>query len=103
MGDNKIKYETVTFENAFVSGFARIMPFITAQGRKMLSNLITENLDPKNVIRVHTDSILSTVPLKNKYPNKKDAQLGDFGYEGYYEHCVVKNMAKPKGDLIAPQ
>ena len=100
LGNNKIKYGTINNDDAFVSGYARTLPFITAWGRKMLSNIITENQNI-HIIRVHTDSILCSAPLtKTPVPNKKEAGLGELGYEGYYPHCVVKNMAKPIGNFI---
>lgn len=99
LGNNKMKIETVKCDDIFISGYARLMPFITSQGRKMLSNLITNNVDVDSVKRIHTDSILSSVPLKNTFPNKVDAKLGELGYEGYYESCIVKNMRKPEGVL----
>ena len=103
LGKNKMTYKTNKCDNAFVSGFARLMPFLTAFARNMISDLIIENVDDVNCVkRIHTDSILSSVPLKNIFPNKKDAKLGDLGYEGYYKHCLVKNMRQPEGDLIKP-
>lgn len=90
-------YETEKSDDLFVSGFARIMPFITAKGRQMMANLIAENIDVDSVVRIHTDGIITSGPLKNKVPNKKDAYLGQIGVEGYCDDCEVVNMASPKG------
>jgi len=94
------RIDVIQTDNMFVSGFARIGPFITAQGRKMISNLITNNLDDLNCVkRVYTDSIVSSVPLKNKFPNKEDADIGELGYEGYTKQCNVINLRCPEGEF----
>jgi len=60
-----VKYETVKHDNIFVSGFARISPFLTAAARSKMANLILENVDDISCIkRIHTDGIISSVPLK---------------------------------------
>lgn len=106
MGENKeghmkIKYETVKNDNMFVSGFARISPFLTAQARNIMAHLILDNLDDvSSVKRIHTDGFISSVPLKNTYPNKKEANMGQLGYEGKCENVIVINMRQPKGDFL---
>ena len=100
LGNDDIIYETEKTEDVFMTGFARIMPFITAHGRKMVRDVIRENnIDLDCIKRIHTDGIVTSVPFKKEYPNKKDAKLGELGYEGCSEHCVVKNMGKPVGEF----
>jgi hypothetical protein len=100
LGRGKMMLKVVDRTDAFVSGFARIAPFITAQGRKMIADIIRDNVDVDCVKRIHTDSILSSVPLNGEFKNKADALLGELGYEGYCEDCEVVNMGKPKGVFV---
>ena len=100
-GDTKVKYETVKRDDMFVSGFGRLMPFITAQARSIMAHLILNNLeDVGSVKRIHTDGFVSSVPLKKTCPNKQDSKMGELVYEGKYEHVVIKNMRKPVGVLV---
>lgn len=99
LGNGRKMYETEKTDDYFMTGFARISPFITAKGRQMMANLIRDNIDVDCCVRIHTDGIITSKPLKNTFPNKKDAKLGELGYEGYCNHCVVKNMATPIGDF----
>ena len=66
----------------------------------MMCNIIRDNCEPEDVKRIHTDGIITSVALKGLFPNKKEAKLGELGYEGYCDNCVVKNMASPIGDFI---
>jgi hypothetical protein len=91
-----MRIEDATCDDAFVSGHARLMPFLTAIGRKHLSNVLTENLtDMSCVKRLHTDGILTSAPLKGAFPIKKEAKLGELGVERISSHCVVSSMRKP--------
>lgn len=101
MGNTKVKYETIKRDDMFVSGFGRLMPFITAQARSIMAHLILNSLkDVRSVKRIHTDGFISNVPLKKTCPNKQDSKMGELVYEGKYEHVVIKNMRKPVGVLI---
>ena len=101
MGNTKVKYETIKRDDMFVSGFGRLMPFITAQARSIMAHLILNNFeDVGSVKRIHTDGFISNVPLKKTCPNKQDSKMGELVYEGKYEHVVIKNMRKPVGVLI---
>jgi hypothetical protein len=100
LGNGKKMHETEKLDDFFLSGFARIAPFLTAKGRQMMCNIIRDNCEPEDVKRIHTDGIITSVALKGLFPNKKEAKLGELGYEGYCDNCVVKNMASPIGDFI---
>ena len=97
LGQGKCKYETESLDDLFVSGYARVSPFLTAKARQTMSDMIRSNCDLDSVVRVHTDGIITSTPLKNTFKNKADALLGELGYEGFCEDCTVVNMGKPKG------
>jgi len=100
-GQIPVKYETVKHDNIFVSGFARISPFLTAAARSKMANLILENVDDISCIkRIHTDGIISSVPLKQTYPNKGDTTLGQLAYEGKSDSIKIVNMRKPLGEFF---
>jgi hypothetical protein len=92
------KYDSETYMleceevgNQFLSGFARIGPFITAHGRSMIANLALEHVkDVNNIYRVHTDSILTSEPLNLK--DKSDCEMGDFGLEHGRKLVEVVNI-----------
>ena len=95
-GDTKVKYETNKADDMFVNGLARISPFLTAQARSTMAHILTENLDDlTSVKRIHTDGFITSCPLKKVFPNKKDTQMGELGFEGRAERVVVKNMRDP--------
>mgnify|MGYP005653402247 FL=1 len=95
-GDTKVKYETNKADDMFVNGLARISPFLTAQARSTMAHILTENLDDlTSVKRIHTDGFITSCPLKKVFPNKKDTQMGEVGFEGRAEKVVVKNMRDP--------
>lgn len=64
----------------FKSGFARIGPFITSHGRKLIGNLALEHVDDYATIkRIYCDCILTTEQLKLTL--KEECNLGEFGLE----------------------
>ena len=95
-GKKRLRIECVNTCDMFVSGYARISPFLTAMGRNQISTLIHENMgDNLNyLIRVHTDSIYSTKPLKKKYDTKGACKLGELGYEGWCEHASYLELGR---------
>ena len=97
LGQGKCKYETESLDDLFVSGYARVSPFLTAKARQIMADMVRANCDLDSVVRIHTDGIITSVPLKSSLKNKVDALLGELGYEGYCEECEVINMGKPKG------
>jgi hypothetical protein len=77
----------------FLSGFARIGPFITAHGRKMIGNLALEHVKDYNSIkRIYTDCILTTEQLD--ITPKEKCELGEFGLEHKLEWVEIKNAVK---------
>ena len=97
LGQGKCKYETESLDDLFVSGYARISPFLTAKARQIIADMIRDNCSLDSVVRVHTDGIITSTPLKNTFKNKTDALLGELGYEGFCGDCTVVNMGRPKG------
>ena len=95
-GKKRLRIECVNTCDMFVSGYARISPFLTAMGRSQISTLIHENMgDNLNyLIRVHTDSIYSTKPLKKKYDTKGACKLGELAYEGWCEHATYLELGR---------
>jgi hypothetical protein len=100
LGNDKVRYETEKLDDMFVSGYARVSPFLTAKARQIMADMIRDNCDVDSVLRIHTDGIITSESLKNKVPNKKDAKLGKLGYEGMCQDCEIVNMRKPKGNFI---
>ena len=79
--------------NRFLSGFARIGPFITSHGRKMIGDLAIEhvsNLD--SIQRIYTDCILSSERLR--LTDKDSCKLGEFGLEEQNVRVEVVNAIK---------
>lgn len=100
LDENTYKYECRKTSHYFESGFARLMPFMTATGRETIVNLAIDHVkDLNNIYRVHTDSFITSEPLTH-LKNKQDCYIGMLGYEGYCKKCEITNMRKPKGDFI---
>jgi hypothetical protein len=89
-GDNLRILQCEEIGSRFLTGFARIGPFITSLGRKMIGDLALEHVeDPKNIVRIYTDCILSTSKL-NLTP-KESCALGQFGLEHGKKEVEVLN------------
>ena len=95
-GKKRLRIECSNTCDMFVSGYVRISPFLTAMGRSQISTLIHENMgDNLNyLIRVHTDSIYSTKPLKKKYATRGTCKLGELAYEGWCEHATYLELGR---------
>jgi hypothetical protein len=79
----------------FLTGFARIGPFLTAYGRDMIANLALKHVkDLTNIKRIYVDCILSSEPLNiNK---KEQCGLGEFGLEHRMLEVEVVNIVTVK-------
>ena len=87
-GNTKIKYETIKSDNMFVSGFARVSPFLTAQARSIMAHLILNNVEDTTCVRrIHSDGIITSVPLKKPIPIKKIARWGSWDMKGDVSMC----------------
>lgn len=76
-------------KNMFETNFARIKPFLLAKGRYIISTII----EPHNkiVVRSHTDSLLSTIPIK--FP-KAEHKRGSIVLKQSSKHAKIHNNIK---------
>ena len=95
LGDNNFVVQCEVVGDKFLTGFARIGPFLTAYGREMIANLAKTHVkDLSSIKRIYVDCILSSEPLK--ITNKEDCQLGEFGLEHDMENVEVVNVVTVK-------
>jgi hypothetical protein len=66
------EYKSVKSSNAYKYPLARLKPFLTAYGRLKIMKLIRDNNLEDNVIRIHTDSIITNIQFDYK------AHCGDY-------------------------
>lgn len=71
--------------------FARICPFIIAKGRLSMAQTFYKYKD--QMIKMHTDSFLSAVPI----PVKCGTNMGDLVCQ-FSDNVIVVNNSKPKGE-----
>lgn len=89
----EIKIECEETGERYLTGFARIGPFLTAHGRKMICDLAMEHVDNiDDIQRIYTDCILSSSRLRLK--DKEDCELGEFGLEHGMKEVEVINALK---------
>jgi hypothetical protein len=77
---------SVSKANQYKYGYARIIPFILAKGRSIISKIIEPIYN--DVVRCHTDGIVFTNLNKDM---KFGCELGSLVYEGKCEDCEVVN------------
>lgn len=111
-----VKYETVKHDNIFVSGFARISPFLTAAARSKMANLILENVDDiskKEYLKNNNAMVECSVchGRYKKYGKSRRSPIFSFSCmktrrrRGTGQHCgrhcsfYILNMLKKKGSL----
>lgn len=87
--DKGIRFRFYDKENLFKYDYARIGPFITAQGRYMISKEIEPHLD--FVKRVHTDGFVVDKKLNIKLSSK----LGEIKLENHGKCRIVNGPRKP--------
>ena len=88
--DDTHKVEYVTKKNIYHLPYARFGPFLTAHVRRQLALLMLPYKD--DVIRCHTDSILSTCEIKEL---KLSSNMGEWKIENKGK-CYVNKMNKVK-------
>lgn len=76
--DREFEYET---------DFARIKPFLLAQGRYEISKVIEPNLE--NLVYSHTDSVILKKRIKGI---ELGTELGDLKFEGRCKNTKIKNI-----------
>ena len=87
--DGSLRIQITKNYKIFETNYARIKPFLLARGRKMIADLILDVCpNGKDVVRTHTDSILSKTPLKLKESKYK---LGSLVFKQSSEHAIVHN------------
>jgi hypothetical protein len=86
--DNTI-ISTIKYSKYYKYGWARIMPFLIAKGRSVISKIM-EPFDDI-IIRCHTDGIMfKEEPKGIKY----GSDIGDLVDEGYLEHIIIDQSGK---------
>eukprot|EP01038_Epipyxis_sp_PR26KG_P015561 gene15561-21013_t len=76
--DGKLEFEFVKKNVYYNLDYARIKPFLLSYGRLKIANIVLTNLD--NVVRVHTDGIITKTEITNVELGSK---LGDLKYENF--------------------
>lgn len=69
----------------YKTNYARLCPFLIAQGRYDLSNELLPIKE--NIKRIQTDGFLSTIKLHENV----NVKLGELKYEGFTENGIIKN------------
>jgi hypothetical protein len=92
--DDTTKMEYFQNESAYETDFARIAPFILARGRHLIGKLMKPYVD--DIVRTHTDGIIS----KNKLDIKTGNKLGELEYDGFCEYVQIENNISVKGEFI---
>ena len=93
LNGNNVKINTYKKSDQYVSGWARIGPFIMSKGREKIAKIINK-FGNENIIRCHTDGIISKV-----YPNNVELgeNLGDLKFEESSILIEVKNCNSING------
>lgn len=89
-GEENHIIETVKIHNYYKTKFARLCPFIIAQGRKQLATIMYPYRE--NIKQIQTDGFTSTIRIHEN----RNVELGELKYEGYnpngiIRHCNSKN------------
>ena len=77
--------KTIKHRNFYKTPYARIGPFLTSQGRKMMSDLMYD--EREYIKRVCTDGFLTT----RKIHENVNVEIGCLKYEGYNEDGEIRN------------
>lgn len=88
--DNITIVNAVSINNAFETNYARIKPFILADGRYMINTLIEPFED--DVVYVHTDGFIITKRLDIK----TGSDIGELEYNGYDPKTEITNVTNYK-------
>ncbi len=84
-------YYVVSKDRFFKCGFARFKPFMLSKARSLMVKYIHPNNE--NIVKVNTDSIISTVPLDIKLGEK----MGQFALE--YTNRMIKISSNAKEEF----
>jgi hypothetical protein len=80
-------------DRQYKTPYARIMPFILAKGRSIISKIIEPIQD--QVKRCHTDGIVYETRASDKL--KFGSKIGELIYEGYTDNCKILNCNNVRG------
>ena len=87
MNSDNIRINTYKKSDQFVSGWARIAPFIMSKGREKIAKIIN-TFGNNNILRCHTDGIISKI-----YPNNVELgeNLGNLKFEETSNNITIYN------------
>ena len=85
-GDN-VRINTYKKTDQFVSGWARIGPYIMSKGREKIAKII-DKFGNDNIVRCHTDGIISKINPNNIVLGQN---LGDLKFEESSNNIIIKN------------
>jgi len=95
ISSSKIQFVVVPKNKPYETNWARMQPFLLAQGRVKISDFIFPHVD--HIYRCHTDSMLSDIELTDL---KVSMKLGDMKYEGHYPNGFIKNCNTVIGEFV---
>ena len=86
LNGNNVRINTYKKSDQYVSGWARIGPFIMSKGREKIAKII-DKIGNQNIVRCHTDGIISKI-----YPDiELGENLGDLKFEESSNLINIKN------------
>ena len=94
LNGNNVKINTYKKSDQYVSGFARIGPFIMSKGREKIAKII-DKFGNDNIVRCHTDGIISKI-----YPDNIELGenlLGSLKFEESTNNIIIKNCNSVTG------
>jgi hypothetical protein len=95
--ETRLLIELVKKDRIYRTDFARMVPFLLAKGRYLMSKALEPHLE--FVKRVHTDSMFTTQLLKDENGKliQTGHELGDLSYKGKCMDCHIYNSVKYTG------
>ena len=88
--DDCVKVKVITKNKIFKTDYARVGAFLTSYCRYKMQQMIIDNFDLKNVVRVHTDGVVVLQPNKIKQ-EYLGSEIGRFKIEKEGD-CIVANV-----------
>jgi hypothetical protein len=95
LNNHRSVIEFIDNRELYRTNYARLGPFLTAKQRQIISDYACYDIE--NVIRIHTDSIISSKKFKFEMKNKEDCEIGEMGYEGFTQNCIINYVHDVKG------
>ena len=83
--ENKHIIKTTSISKFYKTAFARIGPFLTAQGRRHMTDILYD--DRAYIHRIQTDGFLTSKLIHEN----KVVKLGELKYEGFTENGIITN------------